>query len=880
MKTIIKLIGALMVAANLHAQDNREGFNWTWEGGDGAWEDAHWTSGIDSSVGQAWLDLAPITTAFSATFFRDDTPQLKDGLMYCDPAAAPGLRVGYNIISSGGAWFHYDRSTIIEDVGVSGTWRVNRLNDIVSGTGYAADNFKAFSGINAQFDSVSGTVTVNGRKWLDSLNISGGGNNFTLASAAAGSGTLWFNYVSSGDGGRIYMNGGGYAELKDLYVTNLDPDNNTVKSRMLVTNQGSGTLAFNNVTFMGGNSVQLNNSGAGQVMTFQDVTFAAPQSDWMRIDTGHFYFYGNNIKTNDGDLQIGEGNGTQIVIAAGGMLKHQGNAPINIGRNAAGVTLDIQGLLEISDAGGVTGGSQDINIGTSNGLAYVTLSGTGQTRSHRLRVGNNTGYAVLIVNDTGAAGAMDQLFIAAGSGTGEVWVNGSGTLSAGWGVLLANNGGLATLDITDHGQVLFNHLNAGWDTQIAPSSGTAIINIGDAGYLHIYANLRGAQNNAAARAEIHVTDSGSLQVDKMLRLGEDGTGILTVSGSARVNSAGDMTIGENVGARGSVTVSDQASLLAGDFTVGKAGAQSEFTISGGYAETVGNKYTYVNQANNVAGSSGVLTISGGTLSTQGIDFGSNNTTVGTGTAILNISGGKLILRTGNGIHTGNYSDGNQADYTHTASDTQINLGGGAIESWDSWSSYMRMNLTGSGGNIKFIASNTSGALNTATLGGELSGAGGLEVKQGTLIITGTAGGVTTHTYTGQTVIDSGAALQLTSLAELTISLSALESGGWSAFAGAGTLTLDGKLNLLGFGAVSGESWRLFDTALLAGLTISDKAGFLKDFTWDGADAWTYDNDSQFVFDLTTGLLTIPEPSVWLLLGMGALTLTVLRRARR
>ncbi|MDR1305450.1 MAG: PEP-CTERM sorting domain-containing protein, partial [Verrucomicrobiales bacterium] len=185
----------------------------------------------------------------------------------------------------------------------------------------------------------------------------------------------------------------------------------------------------------------------------------------------------------------------------------------------------------------------------------------------------------------------------------------------------------------------------------------------------------------------------------------------------------------------------------------------------------------------------------------------------------------------------------------------------------------------SNGNVTFEGRGTNNEVRTVTLSGELTGAGGLTVGYGTLLLSGS------NDYHGQTVIDAGATLKLGTITShfagldgtLTLTLGDLSG---PAFIGDGTLDLSfGTViisDALTYANASGE-FQLFDNSLLASLSLGDN--WLDGFTRSD-NRWINDTDSAIFFDRNTGILNIaqiPEPGALALLLTGGALLALLRR---
>jgi autotransporter-associated beta strand protein len=257
-----------------------------------------------------------------------------------------------------------------------------------------------------------------------------------------------------------------------------------------------------------------------------------------------------------------------------------------------------------------------------------------------------------------------------------------------------------------------------------------------------------------------------------------------------------------------------------------------------------------------------LNISGGTTNVQGVGFGADFSgwLAGSGglstdgTANLNMSGG--VLNVG--------KDGMVAYGTNNFKYNIVLSGGTIGTTGTTWKSTLNMTLSNADGGVTF---NTD---QNITLGGVLSSTGGFtKTGVGTLILQGA------NNYSGQTIVSAGL-LKLDSTGSLTISLAALGSN--AALSGAGSLELDGVINI-NFSGATGSSWTIIGSNLLANTNFAN-ANWLAGFTNDGSGLWT-DISGNYQFNQSTGILNaIPEPSTYVLLGFGIASVLTLRGLRR
>jgi hypothetical protein len=349
-------------------------------------------------------------------------------------------------------------------------------------------------------------------------------------------------------------------------------------------------------------------------------------------------------------------------------------------------------------------------------------------------------------------------------------------------------------------------------------------------------------------------------------IGYGQNGMVTLNGGL-MDSTGAQVFGRNNVGRiivNSGTLGNTASGAYNGLTIGMDNGRGYLDIDGGLVSVTSlNLVKGVNNATTQAH----VTLTGGTLSANTINFGAGNgARSDSGTASLTMSDGVLL------VGSGGIAD---ASITGTASGTNtfqydITLSGGTVGALNSnWSSSVDMILqTGSNGNVAFDAVDTSFNGRTITLSGRLTGSGGLNVSGGTLLLQGI------NSYQGQSLISSGATLEIGG--SQTISLASLGNS-TAAFAGSGSLTFNefGSISTDIFEA-TGTSWILFDNTLLSNVTYS--ANWLTGFTDQGNGIWTW---NDYTYNQSTGiLLLIPEPSAFLLVVIGILVMTVCAKRYR
>ncbi|RYD19861.1 MAG: PEP-CTERM sorting domain-containing protein [Verrucomicrobiaceae bacterium] len=560
--------------------------------------------------------------------------------------------------------------------------------------------------------------------------------------------------ITVGTGTSLGINAGGAGEFTGANIGNL------------LAGTGNG----NAVTLAAGSSLAIDTSNAPGTVTLSSGYTSANSAGLLKLGAGTLEIAGGGSYAGTGvggyPLIVRQGTlllngGTHTVTGEAVVGGTYGTAAGAAGYNAKlqvnNSALDISGYLSVGRGNGIGGVSSDLELnnstlsaanvsagfngggGTNLPKGSITLNGTSAltvTGNGVFRIGESSGSNMAVtLNNTSAlnvAGTGTHRFGEIGS-TGSLNLNGTstatfgGTTSFGWG---AGSTGTANID-----------------------GGTLNTNI-----LHI-----GAKNAA-------VTDLSN--------------GTVTVSNNGKINSEGDLIIGQ-----------------------GGAGS-GKLILNSGAAVTVASTVERWLIINNNDASSGELTINNGSLTLNAntdIRFSTQSTSSGTNVLNLNngsITGGitsVLDLKQGNNVNANNTVNLNGGTLTisqitsnsNTGTRT-LNLNGALVKASADGTlvtanAASRVNVRDGGAKFDSNGFNVTvaQALEHSNVGGDNATDGGL-TKSGNGILTLTAA----STYTGATVVSAGTLLVNGSLGNTAVTVqSGATLGGTGGTIGTGSASV-------------------------------------------------------------------------------------------
>jgi fibronectin-binding autotransporter adhesin len=336
-----------------------------------------------------------------------------------------------------------------------------------------------------------------------------------------------------------------------------------------------------------------------------------------------------NVDTAGDNVEIGEVDGATGFFTVGNMgrLGTAALRPDIIVANSGTGTFTIQSnaavMANTLSLGSAIGSAGTMSI--AGPQASLSVDGTGNV------IVGNSGNGTMTVS-AGATTTALATFIGIGSGSaGTLTVTGAGSQ---WvqsaGIKIADEG-VGTLNI-----------------QSGASFSNQTLTMGE---------------RVGSLGTVNVTGAGSNWIISSVgTVGQSGRGNIVVSSGGHVTSASAMSLGQNVGSEGEITVTGAGSRLNLNFNlgVGFSGVGSLSVLSGGAVNVTGT----VELSRNLTGQ-GMVTISGAgsTLTADAIFLGGSATSGSTALATMNIEGGGVVQ---NGAETKIYAG------------STLNLNGGFI----------------------------------------------------------------------------------------------------------------------------------------------------------------------------------------------------------
>ncbi len=495
----------------------------------------------------------------------------------------------------------------------------------------------------------------------------------------------------------------------------------------------------------------------------------------------------NNTSPNPLTLS-GNITGTNNLVVNGGTVVLAGTTTYGGTTTVAQGTLQIAGSLALQNSLlNHTNGSVAFN-----GITSATLGGLSGSQNLNLI---NTASAALAL--TVGANNLNTTYTGALTGSGSLTKSGTGTVT----LAGANN-------FAGNTTVLGGNLTVSGGTINAPSS-TILVGNGATGVSFnmtggtIAANTLNVAPNAGSTGDSASITGTASAAFANVNLGSSGNtvGNLTINTTGTVN-LGNCTCSKDLQGTGPNTagglIINAGTVTATNVLVQNAGnLAADLNINGGSLHIVGTSGAFkVGNGNSVRG--GWLTMSGGALTYLGTDGLLLNTSSGTvnganisgATSVATLTGATLnqinaasatswlVVSNGATLYLGGV--GLVANQPGGNVFALFGNGGATIGAIANWSSVAPITLAG---NTTFKAADVSSGAHNISLGGVLSGGGGLtKAGAGTLTLT------STNTYSGNTTVNAGTLLANNSAGSAT---------------GLGAVTIANGGTLAGSGIISG-----------------------------------------------------------------------------
>ena len=622
------------------------------------------TSDAQLSLTLAGTGLATVDGAGSVWNITDDlfagfngtaAVNITNGGVVNNDAASLAFNQGaagsVTVDGAGSQWTNTGDLTV--GVAGSGTMGITAGGVVTSAAGLIANDATSSSTVevngNGSLWTTNGALRV-GVSGTGSLFISAGGDVFTVGASGSigtnagsrglvqvdGLGSLWditFDLAVGDDGnGTLQIFSTGLVDLNG--VLNIASD--TGSTGLVIVGGGGSLLQV-------GNSIVVGNSGTAvmQIESGGDATSSngllgnnADSSGRVLVTgAGSLWDITNALTVgDDGVGQLDIKSGGEVDAGTVGSIGDEVSGVGSVTVQGAGSLLDVTGNLLAGNlgsgqmnilAGGLvqTGGQGVIGSGVS-GTGSVLAAGAGSSWNiiDDLTVAD-AGIGSLSITTGAVVQTLDEVFVGqSATGTGRVFVNGTGSLLAATSDLFVGDDGTGELEITAGGRVT-NFV--GVVGRSVSSSGTATIRgsgsewsnldslgigIDGSGALNIEAGglVTSAESAvgflADGRGDVLVDGAGSLwAAGNTLTLGDFGEGSLFITGGGRVTNV-DGFLGDEITGFGTAFVQGAGSTWtnSGALTIGGAGQALVSVINGGVLSATGITLAQL------AGSEGVL----------------------------------------------------------------------------------------------------------------------------------------------------------------------------------------------------------------------------------------------------------------------------------
>jgi autotransporter-associated beta strand protein/T5SS/PEP-CTERM-associated repeat protein len=863
-----------------------------------------YTSGVSGVVSLNGATLSPFSVYFG--YEGNATVTLQNGSLLESTTGYVGYAAGsqgvVNLTSS--TWKAEDQGLPVDvTVGLDGRGEIQATTsnfsseNLVLGNGTSGTGVVAFSG---------GTMTI--------------ANNLHVGNAGSGNLSLTNSATVSADEVSVALLAGSTGSLS---IT--DSSLSSTVRDITIGLRGNGTMTTNGAVFHAPNLFLGDQAGSTGSATFSGGNMTLAEEIHVGAHgTGTFTLTGGgHLGTDRGNMAFAAGATGTMNILDGTWTNTQaifvgvsGNGTLNVGADGSiesesgYIAQNAVGVGTASVAGGSWTMSNTLAVGVS-GSGELSVTDGGQVASQFSQVGLNSG-ALGVVNVGNATWTTQQTLTIGSSGNGgQVFVTAGGNVTAGSIELGAAAGVTGSLSVINSTVTTENIIEGGGTGSVSFSGaqlkllgGTSVVDT-----LLIDGFAPGAVVVGAGGLTVD-TQGGNAQITTIL----SGNGSLTKVGAGRLRLTAANTYSGGTQINGGVLeVANDLALGTGNVAMGTAElrASSNTTLSGNLSSGIQLISVSGNQTGTFSAAAGqsltiapldFLLVAGSTMRVG--SAGNNGTVIFAPTGAVALPADADVFVDSGTLQAGNGGLIFLADIAESVTvaagatlDFNDQVSGGAVG-----------NLLGSG--TVRIGSQGSSVLsvNSGNFSGSLFGTGNLaKQSSGTLVLSGT------NTLTGETTI-SGGTLQVNgSLGDGLVDVQAggtlggtgtvfdveLNGGALAPGASAGTLTVgdlywnSGTLlfelgpssDHLIAGGLQGTVGPYFFTFENLGwsanatydlISFTDTLINIDDFAYTNtggfAGTFAYNND---VLQFT--ITAVPEPSTWLLIGGGALSLGVWRR---
>lgn len=402
---------------------------------------------------------------------------------------------------------------------------------------------------------------------------------------------------------------------------------------------------------------------------------------------------GAKFSTTGERLSFGASGGTTDVLITGAGTEVSSEKWLIFGASSSTVNVTLSDGATLKK----TGGNEKIILADgANNTAILIVDNATVTSAAEVDIGWSGGQGTLLLsgNSTFTTAEGKTIFIGRSGGTGAVTLSGTSNLTAGKEIWVGNDSGSnGTLNI--YGEASATGTTGNF--HVGRNGATGTINVGSAiandsdgkGKLFAKADMMLSEHDNG-KAFLNVNSHGAVDVTGKLTVANKGEGTVTLTDNGSLSVGTEIYIGNNSGAVGRMTISDNASVTkkgsSGFITVARNNSTAFLTVEdngqliseGSFRIAEGSNANGTvlfkdNASAQVAGTVGVGHQGTGSLTMQNAAQLTANGTLSVGTSsgkgTLTLSGTEGTKITSNGTGTGTIGGGSNAQATVSLSGT-------------------------------------------------------------------------------------------------------------------------------------------------------------------------------------------------------------------